>query len=326
MRSTGRTWLRDACGRRGDRDGGTRRPQRSTRSQHGRATGTFVLARRAGRDIDRLLPIAYAVARDCASARALRTLAWAALVVGLIALALTYSRAGWMGFAAAAAFSVRGADPRAVASRQRVDRRRGRRRAAALQRSSRSERRLHPHLDLAGGDCRSSTAFRSPASGRLIFRGSTRSCAFPTGIRPRFTPTVSISRFFAELGILGLAAVAWRLVAFAARAARAHCCRPPKRRCLALQRGGGTGRRCRARADRYDEHRDFRTLDADDGSRAGDGRSQTGRIGTLRDDPLATRCSARRCHGLCGLQSPAAQGDARDRRTFRRLPARPRPR
>ena len=73
--------------------------------QHGRATGTFILPGELAGYLIVLLPIAYAV--GCvARTRTLRAIAWAALGVGLVALALTFSRAGWMGCAAAAAFLV----------------------------------------------------------------------------------------------------------------------------------------------------------------------------------------------------------------------------
>src|SRR6185437_15781075 len=70
---------------------------------HGRATGTFVLPGELAGYLIVQLPIAFAVAR-LARGRALRAMAWTAMAVGLAALALTYSRAGWIGFAAAAAF------------------------------------------------------------------------------------------------------------------------------------------------------------------------------------------------------------------------------
>jgi len=72
--------------------------------QHGRATGTFVLPGELAGYLIIFLPVAYVLA--CRSRGALRATAWAALAVGLSALALTYSRAGWMGFAAAAAFLI----------------------------------------------------------------------------------------------------------------------------------------------------------------------------------------------------------------------------
>lgn len=71
--------------------------------QHGRATGTFVLPGELAAYLVALLPLAFALTRAGGS-RALRGLAWVGLGVGLVALALTYSRAGWMGAAAAAAF------------------------------------------------------------------------------------------------------------------------------------------------------------------------------------------------------------------------------
>ncbi|HEY1653734.1 MAG TPA: O-antigen ligase family protein [Candidatus Tumulicola sp.] len=70
---------------------------------HGRATGTFVLPGELAGYLVALLPIAVTLTRLAPSA-ALRALSWAATAVGLVALALTYSRAGWIGAAAAAAF------------------------------------------------------------------------------------------------------------------------------------------------------------------------------------------------------------------------------
>jgi O-antigen ligase len=71
--------------------------------QHGRATGTFILPGELAGYLIFLLPIAYAV--GCvARSRALTALAWSVLGVGVVALVLTFSRTGWMGCAAAAAF------------------------------------------------------------------------------------------------------------------------------------------------------------------------------------------------------------------------------
>lgn len=72
---------------------------------HGRAIGTFILPGELAGYLIVFIPIAFAVARISAD-RALRALAWTASVLGLGALALTFSRAGWMGFAAAVAFFV----------------------------------------------------------------------------------------------------------------------------------------------------------------------------------------------------------------------------
>lgn len=81
----------------------TRRPAALYTIGHGRAIGTFILPGELAAYLVVFLPIAYAIARTGAR-RALRVLASGALIVGLAALALSYSRAGWMGFAAAAGF------------------------------------------------------------------------------------------------------------------------------------------------------------------------------------------------------------------------------
>lgn len=70
---------------------------------HGRATGTFVLPGELAGYLVVLLPFAVTAAWLTRSGR-LRTLGWIATIVGLVALAMTYSRAGWIGGAAAAAF------------------------------------------------------------------------------------------------------------------------------------------------------------------------------------------------------------------------------
>jgi O-antigen ligase len=72
---------------------------------HGRAIGTFILPGELAGYLILYLSIAYAVARTTGS-RALRGIAWSGFFVGALALILTFSRAGWMGFAAAVAFYV----------------------------------------------------------------------------------------------------------------------------------------------------------------------------------------------------------------------------
>lgn len=70
---------------------------------HGRAIGTFILPGELAGYLIIFLPIAFAVARVTRE-NSLRVLAVSALVLGTAALALTFSRAGWMGFAAAVAY------------------------------------------------------------------------------------------------------------------------------------------------------------------------------------------------------------------------------
>ena len=72
-------------------------------AQHGRATGTFILPGELAGYFVVFLPIAYILAR-AGVPPALRVLARAGLVVGVAAIALSYSRAGWIGCVAAFAF------------------------------------------------------------------------------------------------------------------------------------------------------------------------------------------------------------------------------
>jgi O-antigen ligase len=80
----------------------TRTPASLYAIGHGRAVGTFILPGELAAYLVVFIPIAYAIAR-IARGRALQTLGWTATAIGLIALYATHSRAGWMGFAAAAA-------------------------------------------------------------------------------------------------------------------------------------------------------------------------------------------------------------------------------
>ncbi|MBV9270754.1 MAG: O-antigen ligase family protein [Candidatus Eremiobacteraeota bacterium] len=72
---------------------------------HGRAIGTFILPGELAGYCIVFLPIAYSVARATTD-RALRWLAIAGCAFGALAFIMTFSRAGWMGMAAAVAFYV----------------------------------------------------------------------------------------------------------------------------------------------------------------------------------------------------------------------------
>ncbi len=80
-----------------------RRPADQYAIGHGRAIGTFILPGELAGYLIIFLPIAFAVARITNDAR-LRVAGWCALVLGSAAFVLTFSRAGWMGLAAAIAF------------------------------------------------------------------------------------------------------------------------------------------------------------------------------------------------------------------------------
>jgi putative inorganic carbon (HCO3(-)) transporter len=69
---------------------------------HGRAVGTFILPGELAGYLILALPFAFGVLRTTADAR-LRALCVAALVTGSVAFVMTFSRAGWIGMAAAIA-------------------------------------------------------------------------------------------------------------------------------------------------------------------------------------------------------------------------------
>ncbi len=81
----------------------TRTPADQYTIGHGRAIGTFILPGELAGYLIVFLPIAFAVGRIAAD-KMLRALAWSAFAFGAAALVLTFSRAGWMGLAAAVAF------------------------------------------------------------------------------------------------------------------------------------------------------------------------------------------------------------------------------
>lgn len=81
----------------------TRVPASQYAIGHGRAIGTFILPGELAGYLIVFLPMAYAVAQTTRDA-SLRMLAWCAAAIGAVAFLLTFSRAGWMGFAAAVTF------------------------------------------------------------------------------------------------------------------------------------------------------------------------------------------------------------------------------
>jgi len=82
-----------------------RQPARQYGIGHARAIGTFILPGELAGYLILFLPTAFGVAL-LSKDRALRALAHAALLAGTAAFVMTFSRAGWMGLAAAVAFYV----------------------------------------------------------------------------------------------------------------------------------------------------------------------------------------------------------------------------
>jgi len=200
--------------------------------QHGRATGTFVLPGELAGYFIVLIPIAYAVARVGSSAW-LRGVGWSAAAFGVVALGLSYSRAGWMGFAAAVAF--------VVATRTRH----GARGAALVVVAGAIAVLLlfNAHHDPSEDYTRLSIW---QAATQIIDR-------FPlTGVGPfNFSRLYAVVRapdadatafhahslyltFFAEFGIVGVASVAWLMWRFSTELRRRLAHAPAARAFLAL--------------------------------------------------------------------------------------------
>ena len=178
---------------------------------------------------------------------------------------MTYSRAGWMGFAVRRAFllaaRVRG---RARARGRRGRRVRAGRRAAALQRAPQPERRLHAALHLASGGAndRSLSAHRrrsvrllAPVPDRARSRRRTE----------RLSRAQHLSHVFCRNGAAGDGGVPVGLLELRARDSRAFGHRAARRRIAGPRADGGTRRRRRARPDRYHDRRDFRNMAPDHG-------------------------------------------------------------
>lgn len=80
-----------------------RKPAALYAISHGRATGTFILSGELAAYLVVFVPIAFAIGQ-VSRTTALRVWAWIGVAIGIIALYQTHSRAGWLGFAVAAAF------------------------------------------------------------------------------------------------------------------------------------------------------------------------------------------------------------------------------
>lgn len=192
----------------------TRVPVTQYAIQHGRATGTFILPGELAGYLIVLSPIAYALGR-VARQRSLRLLAWTTLALGLIALALTYSRAGWMGFAAAFAFllavrSRHGIGGAAVVALSGI--------IAVLVLFNAHHNPSEDYTRLSIWQASTQIADRFPLTGVGPFNFSRLYALVraPDGDPTAFHAHNLYLTFLVEFGIVGLAAVAWTLWRFAA--------------------------------------------------------------------------------------------------------------
>jgi hypothetical protein len=202
----------------------TRVPASQFALQHGRATGTFILPGELAGYLIVFLPIAYAV--GCvARARPLRALAWTALLLGLVTLTLTYSRAGWMGFAAAAAFLVAARTRRGIGTAAAVLAV-GTIAVFVLFNAHHDPSEDYTRLSIWQAAVQIADRFPLTGVGPFNFSRLYALVRAPDGDATAFHAHSLYLTFFVEFGIVGLAAVAWTLSRFVvelrARLARAR--------------------------------------------------------------------------------------------------------
>jgi putative inorganic carbon (HCO3(-)) transporter len=185
---------------------------------NGRATGTFVLPGELAGYAIVLVPIAYAVARVGGS-RLLRAVAWSALALGVIALALTYSRAGWMGAAAAFAFlaAVRTRRGIGVAALLVVA---GAAIVLLLFNAHHNPSEDYTRISIWQAAVQIADRFPLTGVGPFNFSRLYAVVRAPDGDPTAFHAHSLYLTFFVEFGIVGLAAVAWTIWRFAAELRR----------------------------------------------------------------------------------------------------------
>jgi putative inorganic carbon (HCO3(-)) transporter len=181
---------------------------------NGRAVGTFVLPGELAGYLLFLIPISFAIARIAQSA-SLRACAWIACASGTVAMALSFSRTGWVGLAAGIGFFV------AVRSRRGGVLRAGAIVVAALalvlmlfnehHNPSENYTRLSIWHAAAGVIDR----FPLTGVGPFGFSKIYPLVRLPDGDATAFHAHSLYLTFFAELGIVGLLAFGWTIVAFA---------------------------------------------------------------------------------------------------------------
>ena len=199
---------------------------------HGRATGTFILPGELAGYLIVLLPIAVALG-VAGRQTALRALAWLAVALGLVALALTYSRAGWMGFAAAFAFL--------LAARVRY----GVRAAAAvviagllavvlLFNAHHNPSEDYTRISIWQTALQIADRFPLTGVGPFNFSRLYALLRAPDGDPTAFHAHSLYITFFVEFGVVGLATVGWTLWRFATELRRRVAAASPGDALLAL--------------------------------------------------------------------------------------------
>jgi putative inorganic carbon (hco3(-)) transporter len=181
---------------------------------HGRATGTFILPGELAGYLVVLLPIAYAL--GCIGRqRALRVIAWSTLALGFVALALTYSRAGWMGIAAAFAFLFAARTRRSIGAAA-VVMLGGALAVLLLFNAHHNPSEDYTRLSIWQAAAQIADRFPLTGVGPFNFSRIYALVRAPDGDPTAFHAHSLYLTFFVEFGIVGLTAVAWTLWRFGA--------------------------------------------------------------------------------------------------------------
>lgn len=210
----------------------TRLPAAQYAISHGRATGTFILPGELAGYLIVLLPLAYALAA-IGESRALRTLGWTTLAIGIVALALTFSRAGWMGFAAAVAFLIAARRRRAIGAAAIVG-------AAGvvvvllLFNAHHDPSEDYTRISIWQAALQIANRFPLTGVGPFNFSRLYAIARAPDGDATAFHAHSLYLTFFVEFGIVGLATVAWTLWRFAVELRRRIAAATPAQAFLAL--------------------------------------------------------------------------------------------
>ena len=190
----------------------TRRPAALYAIAHGRATGSFILPGELAGYLIVLIPIAYAIAAITRFPW-LRALSVAVLAIGIAALIMTFSRAGWMGCAAAVALLVAARTRKtAIAAATVVA---GALAIAVLFNAHHDPSEDYTRLSIWQAAVAIIDRFPLFGVGPFDFSRLYAVVRAPDGDATAFHAHSLYLTFFAELGLAGATALAWTIVRFA---------------------------------------------------------------------------------------------------------------
>jgi putative inorganic carbon (hco3(-)) transporter len=180
---------------------------------NGRAVGTFVLPGELAGFLIFLIPISYALARTTADA-AMRLTAWIACASGVVAMALTFSRTGWVGLAAGVAFLIAVRSPRGGALRAGAVIAAALVLVLALFNEHHNPSENYTRISIWQAAVGVIDRFPLTGVGPFGFSKIYPLVRLPDGDATAFHAHSLYLTLLAEIGIVGLAAFAWVLIAF----------------------------------------------------------------------------------------------------------------